>query len=168
MFKLFFKRVEYFFGVDFSCHPATFNTYVPYTSRKHILSFMFSLLAIQYFMKHYSKGERGLAKSYLFHFFSLLSQPINAFIFIPLAYILYWQKKYHWKKILLHTLPYIVLTGVVGFINVYYHRYVHYAKATVFNIGDTHDISKLIFAPGFHFRHYIMPFFYARFYSIAS
>src|SRR5690606_6362825 len=68
----------------FLIHPAIFHVFVEETSRKHILSFLFSLLTLYIYLKTDFKSLKSKAISFLTFTLSVFSHPISLYLPVTL------------------------------------------------------------------------------------
>jgi hypothetical protein len=159
------KNISTFLTLIFLSHPATFNIYVEFTARKHILSFFFFLVSFHYFNKE-AKREKGLLfKSYFFFAISILSHPINSFAFIIFSLLLKLKYQNTSKQILKKSFPYFLVFLSLVSINLYYYNVIHITKSNVPNVQYAFDLSLLIYGMALHFKSYFFPVYFSRFYE---
>jgi hypothetical protein len=164
--NMFFNQnISLFLTLIFLAHPSTFNIYVEFTSRKHILSFLFFLISINTFNKEAIEEKKYYWKSYFWFSISILCHPINSFTFITNAIILKYIHKKTYRESFFRTLPFaIIFLILVGF-NLYYYKVLHVSKNEVIDIKYSFNISNIIYGMSLHYKSYFFPAYFARFYQ---
>jgi|LULL01.1.fsa_nt_gb hypothetical protein len=167
--KFFFStRVSIFLCFFFFTHPMIYNIYVAYTSRKHILSFIFILAAFYFFRKSYLNSSKEKVLSYTFYLLSLLSQPINALFIILKAYILFFEQREKITKVIYKIFPYFVSFFVVIGLNFYFYYLFHTGRTGVVLGSTPFQLDRILLSISLHYKSFFIPFFYSRFYSVTS
>lgn len=163
---IFFNRkMSLFLALIFLSHPATFNIYVEFTSRKHILSLLFFLISFTTFNREIMNKQKFFPKSYLWFGISILCHPINSFTFIANALFLKLQFKRSNTQIISSITPFAFLFGILVGFNLYYYNVLHVAKEDIVNLNHVFDPSLIIYGVALHFRSFFFPVYFSRFYE---
>ncbi|MEE2670619.1 MAG: hypothetical protein VYA54_02855 [Bdellovibrionota bacterium] len=167
------KIIKYHFSDRFSeictflflIHPASLMVYVEFSSRKHILSFLFFLISYSYYLVDRLNSKKTYSISLLSYFLSLLSQPINAGV--PLFYFLHdGFGKDKLKKMFLKMIPFGFCLILIGCLNILYYH--HSNLDGEFFVKFEHDFRKMLLGINIYYRQIFFPLSFAYRYNTES
>ena len=153
----------------FCTHPLYVQTVAWISARKHLLSFLFILIATDAFVQILKWGAtRKLnLKMIIFFLASLLSQPISLFWSVW-AFIAHYCKSKNFAKSFMFCVPIFSISFIVGLLNVYYYEYIFSPALGVSKYADSNDFADRLLALGRYFVQIVLPISYASFYFIGS
>ncbi len=166
--RFFNEKLAFILALIFLVHPLTFNIFVSYTSRKHILSFLFMLLSFHFFYKTFLDKTKDLTLSIFFYTLSVLSQPINALILISYLYVLYFENKDPIKKLSLKLLPYVTAFIIVISLNFIFYSMYHTQRTGVVLGSTPFQLDHILLSIAIHYKSFFLPYSYAPFYDIKN
>lgn len=156
-------RLRLVMVLAFAVYPL-FSTSVAWTmARKHILSFLFIIMATNAFLTYLSSSRRSsLVLTHLFFILSILSQPINLLWAVWASGITFFSSKRHFKSTLTLLVP--MLLGIV--VNkLYYSQSETFKSVFVLNLG-TFQIGDVILAFGHYIFQVLLPYFMGFYYDL--
>ncbi len=138
-------------------------------ARKHILSFVFILLAINSLIESKDLSKKQSLRLGFYYLLSVLSQPINILMPVWAAIYLRLYSSADWKRILKFLIPTLIVFVSVGLINYAYYEfsptyYLYYSSKT----SQVFDVSDQILALGHYFFQLIFPYLLAYSYQLGD
>lgn len=163
LYKIFeqlqFKEYSLFLTIIFIVHPSIFHIFIEFTSRKHILSFLFFLLSYYYFLKSKKIDSMAYVKSVFFYSLICITQPIN--ILTPIIY-------YDVKKNIVFNFKKLILFGLLACItaigNLYYFEVIYEQIIGVTRTSTILPLDKLILTFALYFRQFFLPIIHSNYY----
>ena len=162
------KTLSFLISVLFLTSPVFVIAVAWYSALKHLLSFLFTMMAVYFFITN-----KNLILTGSCYFLSLLSHPINVFWFI-------WAYFYNKsdqniskenKKNKFNLIYFLVIIGMLLILfNIYYYYYygVNENKAPTLPVYGWHAIVEILMSFGRYFYNFVFPFDLAIYYKVIS
>ncbi len=138
-------------------------------ARKHILSFVFILLAIHALIESKDLSKKQSLRLVFYYLLSVLSQPINILMPVWAAIYLRLYSSADWKRVLKFLIPTMIVFVLIGLINYAYYQFspeyfLYYSSKT----SQVFDVADQILALGHYFFQLIFPYLLAYSYQLGD